>query len=218
MSDWNPARPASRTRSWTFSGKILVTNCQMLRPPCRKKIRVNSTSSAPVTISVTVAAVDSAPLVSFAWLLRSASMAELPALLIWSLLRCAGPSISHVRAVSMLCVTCSTSPGRPVTNWLTTNVSMPPTIAMPLSSTSATAPPRGAPRRSRKSTAGIISAVSINANATGTTMTSSRRITHSNATARAMITSRRHDHAAALRMRGGTASSCTDPTEAMPVA
>ncbi len=128
----------------------------MLRPPCRKKIRVNSTSSAPVTISVTVAAVDSAPLVSLAWLLRSASMAELPALVIWSLLRCAGPSISHVRVVSMEWVTCSTSPGRPVTNWLTTNVSMPPTIATPLSSTSATAPPRGAPRRSRKSTAGII--------------------------------------------------------------
>ena len=73
----------------------------MLRPPCRKKIRVNSTSSAPVTISVTVAAVDSAPLVSLAWLLRSASMAELPALVIWSLLRCAGPSISHVRVLSM---------------------------------------------------------------------------------------------------------------------
>ena len=95
-------------------------------------------------------------------------------------------------------VTCSTSPGRPVTNWLTTNVSMPPTIAIPVSSTSATAPPRGAPRRSRKSTAGIISAVSISANATGTTMSSSRRITHSNATAKAMITSRRHAHAAAL--------------------
>ena len=56
---------------------------------------MNSTSSAPVTISVTVAAVDSAPLVSFSWLLRSASMAELPALVIWSLLRCAGPSISQ---------------------------------------------------------------------------------------------------------------------------
>ncbi len=54
-------------------------------------------------ISVTVAAVDSAPLVSFAWLLRSASMAELPALVIWSLLRCAGPSISHVRVLSMDC-------------------------------------------------------------------------------------------------------------------
>ena len=159
---------------------------------------MNSVSSAPVTISVTVAAVDSAPLVSLVWLLRSASMAELPALVIWSLLRCAGPSINHVRVVSMDWVTCSTSPGRPVTNWLTTNVSKPPTIAIPVSSTSATAPPRGAPRRSRKSTAGIISAVSISANATGTTMSSSRRMTHNNATAKVMITSRRHAHAAPL--------------------
>ena len=83
-----------------------MTNCQMLRPPCRKKMRVNSVSSAPVTISVTVAAVDSAPLVSFSWLLRSASIAELPALVIWSLDRCAGPSMSHVRALSMEWVTC----------------------------------------------------------------------------------------------------------------
>ena len=105
-----------------------------------------------------------------------------------------------------------------MTNWLTTNVSTPPTIAMPLSSTSATAPPRGAPRRSRKSTAGIINALSINANATGTTMSSSRLITHNNATAKAMITSRRHAQAAPLRIRGGTASSYLDSTAAMPVA
>ena len=77
----------------------------MLRPPCRKKINVNSTSSAPVTISVTVAAVDSAPLVSFAWLFCSASIAALPALSICSLDRCGGPSINQLRAVSMLCVT-----------------------------------------------------------------------------------------------------------------
>ena len=66
MSEWNPALPASRTRSWTFSGKIFVTNCQMLRPPSRKKMTVKSTRNAPVTISVTVAAVDNAPLVSLA--------------------------------------------------------------------------------------------------------------------------------------------------------
>jgi hypothetical protein len=169
-------------------------------------------------ISVTVAAVDSAPLVTLAWLLRSASMAELPALVIWSLLRCAGPSISHVRVLSMDLVTCSTSPGTPVTNWLTTNVIRPPTIATPLSSTSATAPPRGAPRRSRKSTAGIISAVSISASATGTTMTSSRVINQIIATPNASIASRRQDQAAPLWITGGTASSYPDPMEAMPVA
>ena len=57
-----------------------MTNAKMLRPPCSKKISVNSTSSAPVTISVTVPAVDSAPLVSFSWLFCSASMADLRAL------------------------------------------------------------------------------------------------------------------------------------------
>jgi hypothetical protein len=118
----------------------------------------------------------------------------------------------------MECVTWSTSPGRPVTNWLTTKVSIPPTIATPVSRTSATAPPRGAPRRSRKSTAGISSAVTISASATGTTMTSSRRTTHNSATAKATITSRRHAHAAALWIRGGTASSYPDPVKAMPVA
>ena len=58
-----PARVAHARR--TCAGKTLVTNAKMLRPPCSRKISVNSTSSAPVTISVTVPAVDSAPLVSF---------------------------------------------------------------------------------------------------------------------------------------------------------
>ena len=44
---------------------------------------------------------------------------------------------------SMLWVTCSTRSGTPSMNWLTTKVRMPPRIAMPPSSTSATAPPRG---------------------------------------------------------------------------
>ena len=41
-------------------------NAKMLRPPCSRKISVNNISRAPVTISVMVPAVDSAPLVSFA--------------------------------------------------------------------------------------------------------------------------------------------------------
>ena len=92
-------------------------------------------------------------------------------------------------------------------NWLTTNARIPPTNAKPLSKISATAPPRGAPRRSRKSTAGNSSAVSIVASAIGTTITSSRLITQSNATTAARITNSRHDHAAALRTSGVTAWS-----------
>ena len=125
-----------------------------------------------MTISVSVAAVDSAPLVSFSWLSRRALMAVLPALSICSRLRCAGPSISQLRRLSILRVTCSTRLGRPETNWLTTNVRIPPNTPTPPRITRATAPPRGAPRRSSQSTAGSISAASIVASATGTTMTS----------------------------------------------
>ena len=49
---------------------------------------MKNTSSAPVRISVMVPAVDRAPLVSFAWLFLSASMAASVALLICSLLKC----------------------------------------------------------------------------------------------------------------------------------
>ena len=56
-----------------------------------------------MTISVTVPAVDSAPLVSFAWLFFSASIAVSVALLIWSLLKCdSGPSFSQCLASMML--------------------------------------------------------------------------------------------------------------------
>ena len=105
ISDPYPARPASSTRSRTRVGKIWATYRQMLRPPYRKKISVNRTSTAAVTSSVIVAAVDSAPLVSFAWFSRSASIAALPALSICWLLRCAGPWISQWRTESMLWVT-----------------------------------------------------------------------------------------------------------------
>ncbi len=165
---------------------------------------MNSTSSAPVTISVTVPAVDNAPLVSFSWLFRSASMAELRALFDLFLAEVQRPSVSQSPTPSMLVLTCSTSAGAPSTNWLTTNVRMPPTTAIPLSSTSATAPPRGAPRRSRKSTTGISSAASMVARATGTTITSSFVTTQSTATIAAKITSSRHDHAAVLRTNGVT--------------
>ena len=175
----------------------------MLRPPCRKKIRVNNTSSAPVTISVTVAAVDSAPLVSFAWLLRIASMAESPAWSICSLLRCGGPvDRASCAGESMLCVTCSTRPGRPVMNWLTTNVRCRRGSRYCSSNTSATAPPRGAPRRSSQSTAGSSSAVSMVASATGTTISSSFAITHSTAMTATSRTSNRQDQAAILRTNG----------------
>ena len=156
-----------------------MTNAQMLRPPCRKKISVNSTSSAPVTISVTVAAVDSAPLVSFAWLLRSASIAASPAWSICSLLRCGGPSISQLRDGVDALGHLLDQAGQPAMNWLTTNVRMPPSTAMLLSNVSATAPPRGAPRRSSQSTAGSSSAASMVASATGTTISSSFLTTHS---------------------------------------
>ena len=103
ISDPYPARPASsHPVARTRPGTILTTYCQMLRPPYRKKISVNSTNTAAVTSSVTVAAVDSAPLVSFAWLLCSAWIAALPALSICSPRRWAGPSISHLRVESML--------------------------------------------------------------------------------------------------------------------
>ncbi len=106
-------------------------------------------------------------------------------------------------------------------NWLTTNVRMPPTTAMPPSNTSATAPPRGAPRRSRKSTTGNSNAASIVAKATGTTINSSRFTIHNSATMAAKITSSRHAHAAVLRTNGVTDWSATESTEGpagMPVA
>ena len=160
-----------------------------------------------MTISVSVAAVDSAPVVSFSWLSRSALMAVLPALSICSRLRCAGPSMSQPRRLSMLRVTCSTRLGRPETNWLTTKVRMPPKMAAPPSRTRATAPPRGAPRRSSQSTAGTINAATMVASATGTTMTCRRRTTHNNTTTASTMTSNRQAQAAVLRTRGTTESS-----------
>ena len=168
---------------------------------------MNSTNTAAVTSSVMVAAVDSAPLVNFAWLLRSASIAALPALSICSRRRCAGPSISHLRLLSMLCSTCLTRSGTPTMNWLMTKAKMPPRIANPLSNTTVTAAPRGRPCSSNQSTAGTSKALSISASNTGTTITSSLSTTHSSATAAATITSSRQDHAAVLRTRGLTASS-----------
>ncbi|CNJ18949.1 Uncharacterised protein [Mycobacterium tuberculosis] len=85
----------------------------MLRPPYRKKISVSSANTAAVTSSVMVAAVASAPLVSFAWLLCSAWIAALPALSICSPRRWAGPSISHLRVESMLRSTCLVRSGTP---------------------------------------------------------------------------------------------------------
>ena len=45
---------------------------------------------------------------------------------------CSGPSVSQSLTPSMLAVTCSANAGAPSMNWLTTNVRMPPTTAMPL--------------------------------------------------------------------------------------
>ena len=58
----------------------MVTNAKMLRPPCSRKISVNSTNNAPVSSSVRVPAVDNAPVVSFSWLRCSAASVrfELP--------------------------------------------------------------------------------------------------------------------------------------------
>ena len=59
---------------------------------------VNNVSSAPVTISATVPAVETAPLVSCVWCSLSDLMTESPAWLIWSRLRCSGPLISQLRS------------------------------------------------------------------------------------------------------------------------
>ena len=128
-------------------------------------------SRAPVTISVMVAAVDSAPLVNFSWLSRSAATAVSPALSICSRLRWAGPSMSHWVALSILRATCSVNPGKPEINWLTTKLMIPPNTANPVKRIKATAPPRGAPRRSSQSTAGSSRAVRMTASATGTAIT-----------------------------------------------
>ena len=92
-----------------------------------------------------VPAVDRAPLVSWAWWVRRASVNVSTARLIWSPLSLAGPLISQSRVPSMLRVTCSTSWGAPSMNWLTTKARMPPKTARPRTRTKATAPPRAAP-------------------------------------------------------------------------
>ena len=156
----------------------------MLRPPCRTKISVNSTSSAPVTISVTVPAVDSAPLVNLSWLFCSASMADLRA---WSI--CSRADVQAARSVSQL-PTPSMLCGHLLDESRRTLDELGDDeredarrrTAKPPSSTSATAPPRGAPRRSRKSTAGSSNAARIVASATGTTINSSRLTSQSTAT------------------------------------
>lgn len=168
---------------------------------------VNSTSTAAVTSSVMVAAVDNAPLVSFAWLLRSASIAALPALSICSPRKCAGPSISHLRAESMLRSTSVTRCGNPAMNWLTTNVRMPPRTAKPLNKTSVTATACGRPRESSQSTGGTSNALNISTSNTGTTMTSNLLRTHSSATIAARMTKNRHAQAAVLRTSGATEAS-----------
>ena len=111
---------------------------------------MKSISSAPVTISVMVPAVDRAPLVSFDWLFFSASMAVSVALWIWSLLKCdSRPVLSEFLALAMLRATWSINAGAPWMNWLTTKVRMPPTTTMLLRMTRATAAPLASPRRSR---------------------------------------------------------------------
>ena len=155
-----------------------------------------------------MAAVDSAPLVSFAWLLRSASMAELPALVIWSLLRCSGPSISHVaRALD--------AGGHLFDQRRAALDELADDERQDAADDRDSAEQHQRHRAAAGSAAAIqevdrrdINAASISAKATGTTMTSSRVTTQSNATTSAKITSSRHDQAAALRMTGGTASSC----------
>ncbi len=92
-------------------------------------------------------------------------------------------------------------------NWLTTKVMMPPRTAILLNNVNATAPPRGAPRRSSQSTAGSSSAASMRASATGTTISSIFAITHSTATTATSRISNRQAHAAILRTNGLTASS-----------
>ena len=205
-----PAAPASLTRCRTVAGAICVMKRQMLRPPRSRKIKVNSASRAPVTISVTVPAVDRAPLVNSCWWSRIVWIAVSPKWLIWSGRRCSGPLISQCRAESILRVTWSARSGSPSANWVMTKARIDPTRARPQIKTRATAPPRGAPRRLRKSTAGTSRAVSINASAAGT-MTTPNLIKNCNSThaATAMINSR-HDHAAALRTKGATAASSED--------
>ena len=210
---WNPARPALRTRARTPVGTTPVTNVKMLRPPYSRKISVNSISSAPVTISVTVAAVDTAPLVNRSWLSRSASSAESRNWLICCSLTFSGPSVSQAPTPSMLVETWPANAGTPSMNWVMTNASRPPNTANPLSSTSATAPLRGAPLRSRKSTTGMSSAATIVASATGTNRISNRRINHPNATTAARMISSRHAHAAVLRTSGVTDSSASGSRE-----
>jgi len=83
----------------------------------------------------------------------------------------------------------------------------PPRIAKPASSTSASAPPRGAPRRSSQSTIGTSNALNIKASSSGTTMISSRLMTHSSVISATRITSNRQAHAAVLRTIGSTESA-----------
>src|SRR5271165_7417450 len=134
-------------------------------------------------------------------------MAAFPAFSICWRLRCSGPSISQLRVLSMLRVTWLTRSGKPMTNWLMTNVMMPPRIAKPVNSTRATAPPRGAPRRSSQSTAWTSNALNISASSTGTTMISSRAITHNSAITAAKMANNRQDQAAVFRTMGSTDSS-----------
>src|ERR1700757_1336385 len=88
-----------------------------------------------------------------------------------------------------------------------TNARMPPKIRNPPSMTSATAPPRGTPRRSIQSTAGTSKALIIKASNNGTTMTSSFITTQSRARTAIRMTSKRHAQAATLRTSGSTEAS-----------
>ncbi len=158
-------------------------------------------------ILVTVSAVDRAPLVSFAWLLRKPFTTVSPALSICSLLRCSGPSTSQCWVELITWVTCSTSSGTPSMNWSTTKLSSAASTARPPSSSRNTASPRCTPCRDSQSTPGNSRADIIIAIATGTTITSRRRMISSTTNAAAKSTSKRQAHAAAWRTVGCTDSS-----------
>ncbi|SDF45218.1 hypothetical protein SAMN05216553_101705 [Lentzea fradiae] len=129
---------------------------------------MKSTSSSSVRTSPIVAAVVKAVEVMPDWwswrVFTSLSLNSLS----WSSLSPSGPLTGHPDAASTLRASCAVRSGRPLTNVITTNVTMPPSAANPATSTSAAASPRGTLRAIRNPTAGARRAASSNAIASGT--------------------------------------------------
>ena len=145
---------------------------------------MNSTNTAAVTISVMVAAVDSAPLVSFAWLFCSAWIAALPALSICSTLQMQRafdqPLLGGVDAAADLLDQIGQTDDE-LADDERQDAAQYREAGQQHQRHRAAA--RQAPRSSQ-STTGTSNALSINASSTGTTMISSLATTRNRATRR----------------------------------